>query len=633
MDMRWPISAKGVLVRDGRALLMLNERAEWELPGGHVEEGESPEQAVVRECAEETGLRVAVDRVVDAAFFSPIAGGAQVLLLFYRIVEQEDLSLNPVLSDEHGQYTWAPLEDLPDNLPQVYRRAVEEAGAGGLAGDVLAHLSSRLVRDHGQRPFKLHTPSAVWPEIGVQGPPRASAVSGGGEDASGEIGQLVRSFQSRTFTPVEMVEDRIERALDWQLRIPIFVQMTAEAALAEAKRSEERYRQRRTLSSLDGILVGLKDLIDLKGRPTTAGSRAVASESAVADAEVVGRMKSQGVNVDLGKLNLHEYAYGPTGNSSAFGPVGNPFDVGRMAGGSSSGSAAAVATGIMSAALGTDTGGSVRIPAAFCGISGLKPTYGRVPTGGVVPLSWSLDHVGPMARRVIDVKAVWRALIGTPDQARPVNSLRVYWPQSSQTECYDAALQAYVAEGIQQIVDAFAGQVERGPLMDLELIWLAQSIVIGSESLAYHYESLARRRGQYQRDVADRLVRGGAHLAAEYLSALRYRQEAFRRWDAWFEAFDVIILPTVPVVAPALHTQAVPSPHQPYEEDVRAVLTRFTAPFNFLGLPALSIPWGLLKGLPVGIQLVGRRGDDDTLLALGEAIQDRFPESVPVVPA
>lgn len=442
---------------------------------------------------------------------------------------------------------------------------------------------------------------------------------------------LHAAFRTGQRNPVEVLEERLPFIEPWQEGTRLFVEWNAERAMKAAEASWKRYREGTFLSEWDGVMVGLKDLIDVAGQPTTAGSGVRLDHRAEADAAVTRRLREGGAVYQLGKLNLHEFAYGPTGSSSYFGPVGNPWAPERMAGGSSSGSAAAVASGLMWGALGTDTGGSVRIPAALSGVSGLKPTYGAISTEGVVPLSWSLDHVGPMARTVDDVQSLWSFLTGRAPVERPRRRPRVFWPEGSQMACYDPELDTYLHNGIAQILGSVDAEVTRGPLMDLEEIWLAQSIIIGSEALSYHWESLTDRAGDYQPDVRERLIQGGAHLAVEYLAALRWRQETARRYDAWFQSYDWMILPTVPVLAPYHTDTAIRNP-QGALEDVRAVLTRFTAPFNFLGLPALALPFGQLQGLPVGIQLVAPRGQDDLLLAWGKDIQARFPDSTAIPP-
>ncbi len=628
MDAVWPVSVKGVLVRHDQVLLLLNERNQWELPGGHVVAGESPPEALMREFQEETGWLVRPQGSLGADFFTPVAGGPSVLLVFY-MVEARQRNGEVIISSEHTDLSWAPLNALPENLPSVYQKAIARAQSH-LWGEVLHHLGARLGADQGRRMSRLHTELGVAPKLGV---PQVGTVSlHAGPAAKSGIRQLHEEFLSGRRSPVEWVEERIARARAWQARTPIFIQIRAAEALAAARESEQRYRSGRPLSVMDGVLVGIKDLIDVSGQGTSAGSAVRSSDPAATDADLVVRLRQSGINMELGKLNLHEFAYGPTGDSSYFGATANPHNLSRMAGGSSSGSGAVVASGVAPVALGTDTGGSVRIPSAFTGISGLKPTYGRISLEGIVPLSWSLDHVGPMARTVADARELWRAMGGEIAACGAPSAPRVFWPDDVQTHCYDAGLQEYVEAAIATLLAGIGAKVERGPLFNLEPVRLAQSIIIGSEALAYHWETLDEAPERYQPDVSERLGKGGAHLAAEYIAAMRYRQAEAARWDAWLARFDTIILPTVPIVAPSLYTKTIRSPAG-VEEDVRGVVTRLTAPFNFLGLPALSIPWGLYQGLPVGLQLVGRRGFDDLILAIGEEIQARFPESVPPIVA
>lgn len=634
MDARWPISVKGVLMRDNCVLLMLNERREWELPGGHVEPGESLEATIYREFVEETGLRVEVGRVLGTSFYTPVVGGNTVLLAFFEVM---DLSPDdPVtLSHEHQDWLWASLEPLPDKLPEVYQVVLRAMSPPSLERRVLDELNQRIATDRGGRMARLAVNLSTVPHIGIGQRPTAVDQSGAlPGTVKSHIQALHREYLEGTLNPVEVVQSRLNLARQWQAHTPVFVEIHAEAAIESAHAAWDRYRRGQSLSMVDGVPMGLKDLIDVQGVPTTAASRLRLGQVATKDAPIAAKLSAAGANIYLGKLNLHEFAYGPTGDASFFGAVGNPYDLTRMAGGSSSGSAVAVATDIVLSALGTDTGGSVRIPAAFCGISGLKPTYGRLCTTGVVPLSWSLDHVGPMARQVSDIAEIWRALGEEEVRVSVADHPVIFWPEDPQLQCYDSALQTYVDRAVLELTSGLDATVKRGLIMSLRDLWMAQSIIIGSEALAYHWPSLAKDRDGYQSSVAARLERGGAHLAVEYLAALRYRQEAVQRWDEWMvdHKIDALILPTVPIQPPRLGAPIVTG-HDGAAEDVRAVLTRFTAPFNFLGLPALSIPWGLLQGLPVGLQLVGRRNHDAALLALGIKIQACFPESMPVPPA
>lgn len=631
----WPVLCQGILLREQHVLLIQNKRQEWELPGGLVHAQESLREALEREWREKTGLAIEVEGLVGAEFLAAVADKPSVLLLVYRI-RAEDGTPPLTLSDEHCDHMWANIDQMAAMaLPQVSRDAIFQAVRScHLDGRIAGRLQARLATENGARMTQMSVWGSDSPRIGLQW--LGATACGRDMNPTGRSQLLTwhEEFRRGTRSPVLMIEESLRLAQQWQVRTPLFITLNPEKALRAAHQSAERYDNGRPLSRLDGFAIGLKDLIDVRGERTTAGSAWRETSIAHEDAEVVGRLRAQGVNVDFGKLNLHEYAYGPTGDSSYFGAVANPYDLTRIAGGSSTGCAVAVATGVLPAAIGTDTGGSIRIPAALTGISGFKPTYGSLSLQGVVPLSWSLDHIGPMSRRVSDCRVVWEALGGSalPAFENEIRSLAVFWPEDNRTRCYDEELEQYVQEAISEITGSFAAVVERGPLPELDSIWLAQSILIGAEALDYHYFQLRESADRYQVDVARRLAAGGAHLAHEYIQALRYRQAQAERWDEWLRTFDVLILPTVPILAPALQTRTVSS-RTGDAEDVRSVLTRFTSPFNFLGLPALSIPWGMLRGLPVGIQLVGQRGQDAKVLALGEAIQERFPKSLPALPS
>lgn len=631
MDQTWPVSVKGILTRDSRVLVMMNERDEWELPGGHVEAGESPTDALAREFLEETGLTVRPTEMVSAAFYQPLAEKGSVLLLFYR-VEAADGPLSVERSPEHSAVLWADPHRLPDNLPSVYRDVI--AVPANLARRVGEDLLRRLRQSGKGRVEHLAVEESVTPWVmhSETSKPRVAGPAWA-EDATrgGALAALHAAFRDGRTDPVTVIEQRLQRAQKWQQRTPLFIAIDADAARVEARAAQERYRQRTPLSMLDGAPIGLKDLIDLKGWPTTAASRVGRQRVADRDAVVAARLRDAGANLALGKLNLHEFAYGPTGDSSYYGAVGNPYDLQRLAGGSSSGSAVAVAVGVVEAALGTDTGGSVRIPAAFTGITGFKPSLGRVATDGVVPLSWSLDHVGPMARTVADVVALLAIIAPGNAMPQPRRRVVLYWPDDPLVHCYEPGLDQYIEQAVYRIAEGLGATLKRGALPQLDRIWLAQSIIIGTEALTYHWNQLTTQRQDYQPDVADRLERGGAHLAVEYCQALRFRRQAMGQIDRLMESVDALILPTVPILAPPLSVRTVLNP-KGEPEDIRAVLTRFTAPFNFLGLPALSLPWGLMNGLPVGLQLVGRRQGDEALLQLGLAIQHKFPESIPKPP-
>lgn len=400
----------------------------------------------------------------------------------------------------------------------------------------------------------------------------------------------------------------------------VFTVYTPERFLAEARASEERYRKGRPLGSLDGIPVGLKDLYYTRDMATTAGSKILAAFRPERDAEAVRRLRAEGANLALGKLNLHEFAYGPTGASSYFGPVPNPWDPGRIAGGSSSGSAFAVARGWVAVGLGTDTGGSVRIPAALSGVVGLKPSYGSVPMEGVIPLAWTLDHAGPLARSTADVAEIFRVIAEKRSQIAAPRPFRVLRPRNW-GRAYDPAIDEKVGEALRILGAAQEVRVEEGELPLLDEMMAAHYLILSAEAATFHWAWLRDCSDAYQEDVRTRLLERAAVPAVAYLEALRVRRRAMARYRDVFRDIDLIALPSVPITAPRLDAATVMRPDGAVE-DVRDTLTAFTAPFNLLGLPALSQPCGLVGGLPVGIQWVAPAGRDAWLLEMA-AVYER----------
>ncbi|AEJ39975.1 amidase [Sulfobacillus acidophilus TPY] len=430
------------------------------------------------------------------------------------------------------------------------------------------------------------------------------------------IRELTTRFRQGDLSPVEWTRTVLAALPAWQQRTGLMVSWDEERALSEARAAEARYRQGNPRGPLDGVLVGLKDLIDRQGQVTTAGSLWHSATPATEDAQVTRQLRQAGAHVDLGKLNLHEYAYGPTSTSSAFGPVRNPWNSQWMAGGSSGGSAVAVASGLMAGAVGTDTGGSIRIPAAFCHVVGLKPSMGRVSTDGVIPLAWSLDHVGPLARTVEDVALLWDVLAGPATASEPIRTpVRIYWPEGPSVDPDEEDVAHVLRQTVQRLADATGAVVERGPLPHVEEIRTAQSIILSVEALTYHWPKWLEAPERYQPDVRDRLAAGGDWSAVEYVQAKRY-QNWVKAWYAnWWSAYDVIVLATVPVAPPPLTETHLTTRRG--REDVRAVVTRLTNPFNLLGLPAIAVPAGWTSdGRPVSLQLVAAYGQERALLEI-----------------
>jgi aspartyl-tRNA(Asn)/glutamyl-tRNA(Gln) amidotransferase subunit A len=448
--------------------------------------------------------------------------------------------------------------------------------------------------------------------------------------------ELARMIATKAVSPVEVVRAHLDRiaALDGGLRA--YVTVCGDRALGAARAAEGRLMAGEALGPLHGVPYALKDLYDTAGVRTTGGSRIFADRVPTVDATVVRRLAEAGA-ILLGKLNMVEFAYGPEGLNPHYGHARNPWDAGthRMAGGSSSGSGVAVATGLAPGALGSDTGGSVRIPASLCGITGLKPTYGRVSRAGVLPLAWSMDHVGPMTRTVADSALMLGVMAGydpadasssvlpVPDYLAAltgkVNGLRV--------GVLGPFFLAGAAPPVRAAVEAAAKTLAAaGAIVDevkLERASLAAAgslAVVAAEALAYHAELLRTRAADYDPEVARRLrvsaFVGGVH----YVRAQQVRALVREEVDAALAHRDVLLAPATPIVAPALDDRQVTLGDGP--SDVRAALLRFTRPFNFSGHPACALPCGFTEGgLPIGMQLVGRPFDEATVLRAADAFQ------------
>ena len=407
-----------------------------------------------------------------------------------------------------------------------------------------------------------------------------------------------------------------------------FITVTADEAQAAAAAADRELASGHDRGPLHGIPVALKDLFDQAGVPTTAGSRLLGPSVAVEDAAVTARLREAGA-VFVGKTNLHEWAFGVTTDNPHFGPARNPWAPARIPGGSSGGSAVALATGMCFASIGSDTGGSIRIPASLCGIVGLKPTRGRVSLRGAVPLSWTLDHAGPMARTVRDAAITLAAIAGhdprdpgsvdhpvddyVADLERGVGGLRVgllvpyFLEQADPT--VGAAVRAAVA-----VLGAAGAIVSELMLPRTDTLRPTQRTILGTDAAAFHRDRIAAHRDGYGIDVAERIDAGMAVTGPEYAIARRVRDELSGAFDAVFETVDLLALPTTPSVAPLREgADAVAA---------AARLTGLTSPFNLTGLPAISIPCGRDgDGLPIGLQLVSRRWGEAVLLRAARAYE------------
>lgn len=450
-----------------------------------------------------------------------------------------------------------------------------------------------------------------------------------------EAGPLIRR---RALSPVELTTAYLERIRRLDGAYGAYVTLLEAEARAAAAAAEGEIGAGRYRGPLHGIPVALKDLIQTRGIRTTCGSPIFEAWVPDEDATVARRLAEAGA-ILLGKLHLHEFAFGPTGVNPHCGTPRNPWDPARMPGGSSSGSAVAVATGLAAAALGTDTGGSVRIPASLSGIVGLKATYGRVSRHGVLPLAWSLDHIGPMTRTVADAALVLAALAGR-DPADPstaavpvpeyraamaggVRGLRLGLPREIFFAHGDPEVHAAVRAAARAL-EGMGATVEEVSLPGMAEAATATFAIITAESMAFHGPLLRKHGARYGADVRTRLLTGQFVLATQYLNAQRVRQVVRTELDAVLAQLDALLLPTTPIPAPRLEAREVTVGG--VTQDVRAWLTRCTRPFNLTGHPALSLPCGLTAaGLPVGLQLVGRMFDEAMLLRIGAAYEAVSP--------
>ena len=385
---------------------------------------------------------------------------------------------------------------------------------------------------------------------------------------------------------------------------------------------------------LSGVPLLHKDIIATRGIPTSAGSELLRGYVPGFDATVVGRLANAGT-ILLGKANTHEFATGTTGTVSCFGPTKNPWNDEHIAGGSSSGSAAALAAGMVAAATGTDTGGSIRIPSACCGVVGLKPTYGRVSRTGVFPFAWSLDHVGPMARRVTDVATLLTAMAGrdpfdpvSADEATPdysaglqdgVAGLRFAVPDSWFLELATEQVAAAVRQAGDLLETLGAQRVEVELPPELERVGPAAIAIFLAEGGSVHAVTLASNADLYD-DETRAFLALAAHVSGRtYLQAQRVRAALAEGFARVFQGTDLLLTPTLPVTAPRLDARQVDLPQG--RVDARAALTLFTRPFNLTGLPVLSLPCGFFEEMPIGMQIVGRPFEEATVLRAGHAYE------------
>ncbi len=436
------------------------------------------------------------------------------------------------------------------------------------------------------------------------------------------IEEFGKQLRARRVTAEQVTEECLQRIAGENTRLNAFILVTADEARAQARDRDRELAAGYDRGPLHGAPISIKDLIDVRGTPTTAASRVREGHVADRDAAVVAHLRQAGA-VIVGKTNLHEFAFGTTNEDSAFGPARNPHDAARSPGGSSGGSAASVAAGMALATIGTDTGGSIRIPAAACGIVGLKPTIGEVSTDGVVPLSRTFDHVGPLTQSVTDAFLVHHALLGdhiaAPPAAMPLHGVRLAVPRRYFCDVLDDDVRARFEETLERLQSAGAhvDEIQIRHADEIAAIYLHISL---PDAAAYHAATLESMPERYTPAVRLRLELGRYILAEDYVRALAGRDALRREVDAALTQHDALILPTLPIAAPPIGAAIVDVAGAP--QPVRAMMLRLTQPFNVSGHPAVSIPCGRTRaGLPTAVQLVGARMQTDALLKIALACE------------
>jgi aspartyl-tRNA(Asn)/glutamyl-tRNA(Gln) amidotransferase subunit A len=452
-------------------------------------------------------------------------------------------------------------------------------------------------------------------------------------DLPRSLAGLAREFLARRLSPVEVVRALLGRIEADETNS--FITVTAERALARASWAEREILAGRYRGVLHGAPVALKDIIYTRGVSTTMGSASYSGHVPDHSATVARKLEEAG-SVLIGKTNTHEFAYGPTGDRSYFGPTRNPHDARRITGGSSGGSGAAVAANLCYGALGSDTGGSIRIPAALCGTVGMKPTFGRVSKSGVFPLSWSLDHTGPITRTVEDNALMLNVLAGhdpedhysvdrpaedfTRDLERGLRGAGIGVPRGFYSEHVEEEVQARVREAAEVFV-SLGAEMREVEIPNLVDTLHAQRLILAAEAYAVHQERLENEPEKIGEEVSERLMDGERPRAYRYANARRRGMLATEEFDHALHGVDVLLTPTLPITAPEIGQRKVRIGD--YEESVRSALTRFTGPTDLTGHPSLSIPCGTTtSGLPVGLQLIGRHFDEAALYRFGHAYEE-----------
>lgn len=436
------------------------------------------------------------------------------------------------------------------------------------------------------------------------------------------IHELLAAYSKRELTPLEVTQAYLTRIGQLDPMLHAYITVAADVALRHADLATQRLIKGDPLRVLEGIPLGLKDVFDVAAVPTTGASRLYMDRVPRDDCLAVGRLRSSGA-VILGKHTLHELAAGGPSDGRYFPAARNPWDLSRLPGGSSSGSACAVAAGLCAGAFGTDTGGSVRWPASYCGVVGFKPTYDVIPRSGVIPLSWTLDHCGALARTTNDARLLFLVAAGRDASVRPPRdaqpaSLRIgvpaRWIETT------PGIDVDVLSAYKDALDIYRGLGATVTLIEvpeLDSIPTLRHVIVAAEAYACHSRAVTSHRDRVGPRVLNLLLQGAQISAADYIDALRLRKRARHAMDKAMTGIDVLVTPTMPFPAWTFAEELKDLKVRPYPERAR-----FVEPFNLTGQPAISVPWGRSRlGLPIGVQFVAARGADGFLLSVAAAFE------------
>lgn len=450
--------------------------------------------------------------------------------------------------------------------------------------------------------------------------------------------KLSKLIKRKEVSPVEIASQLLTRIEKVDSTINSYITVDREAVLAQARIAEEEIEAGLYKGPLHGIAIGLKDLIYTKNMKTTMGSEIYKNYIPESNATVVDKLKKAGAII-IGKLNTHQFAYGPTGDRSYYGPTRNPFDPQKMTGGSSSGSAASVSACLCFGSLGTDTGGSVRIPASFCGVVGMKPTYGLISNYGVHPLSSTLDHVGPLTRTVTDNAILLNTLAGhdpndsnsaqqeTEDYSRfignGIEGLTIGLPSNFYFDDLNEEVR-HIIDNTVEVLRGLGAIIKPVVLPNIEKFTEAHKAILRSEAYAVHEKNLKDYPNQWDDEVKERLLTALDTKGYEYIKALQIRKLAKNEFNIVLDEVDILLTPTLPILPLKINERRVDI--EKYAgKHIRWLITKLTAPTNLNGFPSLSLPCGFSSdGMPVGVQLIGREFEEARLYQFGYALEHKI---------